>query len=210
MHFCSILIFRKNRHTECYHIYQLNWYYLYPIQYASKDGPQHLQQIILLFIFRVMCMVWCHYHLCGAKRYWLILWLWQVAVNHHYVVNKSVAYLLGCPSRGAGHVISRMWYWVELHSIMSYNQHQLRDHLYRYVFIYHVIKCAHYSNISLIFLYNIVHLSVVNINSNSINSKKMYNIHCIQQHQIRLLLGNKNHAMLYQGQKFQNLLLKNI
>ena len=106
-------------------------------------------------------------------------------------------------------VISRMLYWVELHSIMSYNQHQLRDHCYRYVFIYHVIKCAHYSNISLIFLYDIVYLSVVNINSNSINSKKMYNIHCIQ-HQIRLLLGNKNHAMLYQGQKFQDLLLKNI
>ena len=103
LHFCSILIFRKNRHTECYDIYQKNWYYLYPIQYTSKDGPQHLQQIILLFIFRVMCMVWCHYHLCGAKRYWLILWLWQVAVNHHYVVNKSVVYLLACPSRGAGH-----------------------------------------------------------------------------------------------------------
>ena len=33
---------------------------------------------------------------------------------------------------------------------------------------------THYSNICLIFLYNIVYLSVVNINSNCIHSKKMY------------------------------------
>ena len=40
-----------------------------------------------------------------------------------------------------------------------------------YLFIMYLIKCAHYSNISLIFLYDIVYyLSVVNINNNSIRT----------------------------------------
>ena len=52
---------------------------------TSKDGPLHLQQIILLFIFRVWCVAII---VGGAKRYWLILCLWQVAVDHHYVVKK--------------------------------------------------------------------------------------------------------------------------